>query len=64
MELSSLVSAFRNKAISPNLDDFQDRAIDLCGTGGDKAGSFNISTFVSFIWQPEVSPSLSTAIVR
>ena len=49
MELSSLVSAFRNKAISPNLDDFQDRAIDLCGTGGDKAGSFNISTFVSFI---------------
>lgn len=48
-ELSSLVSAFRNKAISPNLDDFQDRAIDLCGTGGDKAGSFNISTFVSFI---------------
>ena len=23
---------FADKAISPNLDDFQDRAIDLCGT--------------------------------
>ena len=33
----------------PHLDDYSDRAIDLCGTGGDRSGSFNISTFVSLV---------------
>ena len=36
-------------SIDPELQDFAPNAIDLCGTGGDKAHSFNISTFVSFV---------------
>ena len=48
-EFSSFVSSFRSFAISPKLDDFSTRAIDLCGTGGDRSGSFNISTVVSMI---------------
>ena len=49
LEFSHFVHEFRKRAISPELDEFSTRAIDLCGTGGDKAGSFNISTFVSFL---------------
>ena len=48
-EFSHFVREFRKRAISPELDEFSTRAIDLCGTGGDQAGSFNISTFVSFL---------------
>ena len=31
------------------MDAWADRAIDVCGTGGDNAGTFNISTAVSFV---------------
>ena len=48
-EITDFVSYFRELARDPELDDFSDHAIDLCGTGGDKAGSFNVSTFVSFV---------------
>ncbi len=48
-EFSNFVRDLRNRAIDPGLEEFADHAIDLCGTGGDKAGSFNVSTFVSFI---------------
>lgn len=48
-EFAHFVNEFRKLSIDPNLGDFADRAIDLCGTGGDKANSFNISTFVSFM---------------
>lgn len=48
-ELTDFVSYFRELARDPGLEDFAPRAIDLCGTGGDKAGSFNVSTFVSFV---------------
>ena len=48
-ELASFISYFRQLSKNPHLDEFSDRSIDLCGTGGDRAGSFNISTFVSFI---------------
>jgi anthranilate phosphoribosyltransferase len=48
-EFSRFVHEFRKRAINPGLEDFADSAIDLCGTGGDQAGSFNISTFVSFM---------------
>jgi len=48
-EFSQFVAEFRNRSIDPQLQDFAPNAIDLCGTGGDKAGSFNISTFVSFV---------------
>lgn len=48
-EISSFIKHFRLLAKDPALESFSENAIDLCGTGGDKAGSFNISTFVSFI---------------
>ncbi|MDG1325362.1 MAG: anthranilate phosphoribosyltransferase [Opitutales bacterium] len=48
-EISSFIEHFRILAKDPGLKEFSENAIDLCGTGGDKAGSFNISTFVSFI---------------
>lgn len=48
-EFCIFVDEFRRRAIQPNLENFSKNAIDLCGTGGDKAGSFNISTLVSFI---------------
>ncbi len=48
-ELTDFVSYFRELARDPELHEFSPHAIDLCGTGGDKAGSFNVSTFVSFV---------------
>ena len=48
-EFSGFVSAFRRFARNPELEDYSDQAIDLCGTGGDRSGSFNISTFVSLL---------------
>ena len=48
-EFTGFVSAFRSFATDPGLDDFAGSAIDLCGTGGDRSGSFNISTFVSMM---------------
>jgi anthranilate phosphoribosyltransferase len=48
-EITDFVSYFRELARDPELEEFSDHAIDLCGTGGDKAGSFNVSTFVSFV---------------
>ena len=48
-EITSFINYFRELARDPGLEKFAGNAIDLCGTGGDKAGSFNISTFVSFL---------------
>ena len=48
-EIASFIHYFLKLSTDPELSDFSENAIDLCGTGGDKAGSFNISTFVSFI---------------
>ena len=42
------VGEFRKFAKNPNLDDYSNRAIDLWH-GGDRSGSFNISTFVSLV---------------
>ena len=48
-EIASFINYFRILSKDPELNEFENHAIDLCGTGGDKAGSFNISTFVAFI---------------
>lgn len=48
-ELSAIATYYRGCAIDPGVDAWAERAIDVCGTGGDNAGTFNISTAVSFI---------------
>ncbi|MDR9417260.1 MAG: anthranilate phosphoribosyltransferase [Gracilimonas sp.] len=46
-ELTSFVKVMRSKAVKVDVD--VTGAIDLVGTGGDKSGTFNISTAASFI---------------
>ncbi|HCD52331.1 MAG TPA: anthranilate phosphoribosyltransferase [Balneolaceae bacterium] len=46
-ELTSFVKVMREKAVKVDVN--VDGAIDLVGTGGDKTGTFNISTISSFI---------------
>ncbi len=48
-EVAAFAATFRDRAIDPEMADFADNAIDIVGTGGDGAGTFNISTTVSFI---------------
>ena len=48
-EFCGFVTAFRSFSKNPKLEAFSDHAIDLCGTGGDRSGSFNISSFVSIL---------------
>ncbi|MDQ8201973.1 anthranilate phosphoribosyltransferase [Pelagicoccus sp. SDUM812003] len=47
-EVSGIAQRFRSLARNPGLEKWRDSAIDVCGTGGDKIGSFNISTTVVF----------------
>ncbi len=44
-EIAGFVTAMREKSVKIAVDD----AIDVCGTGGDSSGTFNISTAVSFV---------------
>lgn len=46
-ELTAFVKVMREKSIKVDVD--VERAIDLVGTGGDKSGTFNISTISSFV---------------
>jgi len=46
-EVAGFVKAMREKMISIKCDD--EKLIDVCGTGGDGSGSFNISTAVAFV---------------
>ncbi len=46
-ELTAFVKVMREKAIKVNVN--VDGAVDLVGTGGDKSGTFNISTISSVI---------------
>jgi anthranilate phosphoribosyltransferase len=46
-EVAGFVKAMREKVIKIQCDDVH--AIDVCGTGGDGSGSFNISTAVAFV---------------
>lgn len=46
-EVAGFVKAMREKVIKIKCDD--DNVIDVCGTGGDGSGTFNISTAVAFV---------------
>lgn len=48
-EVAAFAQTFRGLARDPGVDDWAERAIDVCGTGGDKMGTFNISTTVMFV---------------
>ena len=46
-EVAGFAKAMREKVIKINCD--EKNTIDVCGTGGDGSGSFNISTAVAFV---------------
>jgi anthranilate phosphoribosyltransferase len=46
-ELTGFVKEMRNAAVKVEVD--TRNAVDLCGTGGDKSGTFNISTAAMFV---------------
>lgn len=46
-ELTSFVRVMREAAVKPEVD--IEGAVDLCGTGGDNSGTFNISTASMFV---------------
>ena len=46
-EIIGFVEVMREKSVKVNIDDPE--AIDMCGTGGDGTGTFNISTAASFV---------------
>ena len=48
-EVAAFADTFRDYALDPGVEAWAARAIDVCGTGGDGSGTFNISTAVGFI---------------
>ncbi|WP_423792233.1 anthranilate phosphoribosyltransferase [Methanocaldococcus indicus] len=52
-EITAFAEVMREKAIKiyPNVD----KLIDVCGTGGDKLNTFNISTTVTFVISPYIA---------
>src|SRR6056297_1075448 len=46
-ELTSFVKVMRSASVTVNVD--TENAVDLCGTGGDRSGTFNISTAAMFV---------------
>lgn len=49
-EIAAAASVMREHSIKlPLSDELREKAIDIVGTGGDKSGSFNISTTVSLL---------------
>jgi anthranilate phosphoribosyltransferase len=48
-EVTEFAAQFRRLARDPGVSSWAGAAIDVCGTGGDHAGSFNVSTAVTFV---------------
>jgi anthranilate phosphoribosyltransferase len=48
-EIAGFAACFRKLARPSPLDRWAADGIDVCGTGGDKSGTFNISTVVTFV---------------
>lgn len=48
-EIAAFARNFRELARDPGLQEWAPRAIDVCGTGGDRSGTFNVSTTVGFV---------------
>ncbi|MCF6245126.1 MAG: anthranilate phosphoribosyltransferase, partial [Sulfurovum sp.] len=49
-DIAAAASVMREHSIKLNLpNELREKAIDIVGTGGDKSGSFNISTTVSLL---------------
>ena len=48
-EISAFAATFRELSTDPGVGDISKDAIDVCGTGGDKSGSFNFSTTTAFL---------------
>jgi len=46
-ELTSFVKVMRSASVTVDVD--TENAVDLCGTGGDRSGTFNISTAAMFV---------------
>jgi anthranilate phosphoribosyltransferase len=47
--LTEFAQTFRSLARDPHVEAWAGRAVDVCGTGGDHSGSFNVSTATAFV---------------
>ncbi len=47
--LAEFARTFRELARNPHVEAWAGRAVDVCGTGGDHSGSFNVSTAAAFV---------------